>query len=93
LWKEDMQGHRVTVTLSGSDLIVNTKVIRAYMTGGDDWGLSSGGWGDEGWKGGEWKGDGLDVLWYPDFHHGQVFDSKRTRRSLVDIVKRFCMEG
>lgn len=81
------------MTLGGSDLIVNTKVIRAYMTGGDDWILSSGGWEDEGGKDGEWKGDGLDVLWFPDFHHGQVFDSKRTRRKLVDIAGRFCMEG
>jgi hypothetical protein len=80
------------VTLGGRDLIVNTKVIRAYITGGDDWILSNAGWGDEGWKGGDWKGDGLDVLWFPDFHHGQVFDSKRTRRRLVDIVRRFCIE-
>jgi hypothetical protein len=81
------------VALGGSDLVVNTKVIRAYMTGGDDWILSSGGWGDEGWKDREWKGDGLDVLWFPDFHHGQVFDSKRTRRRLVDIARRYCIEG
>jgi hypothetical protein len=93
LWKEDIQGHRVTVALGGSDLIVNTKVIRAYMTGGDDWILSSRSCGDESWKDGEWKGDGLDVLWFPDFHHGQVFDSKRTRRRLVDVLRRFCVEG
>ena len=81
------------MALGGNDLIVNTKVIRAYMTGGDDWILSSAGGGDEGWNGGDWKGDGLDVLWFPDFHHGQVFDSKGTRRRLVDTVRRFCIEG
>ncbi len=81
------------MTLGGSDLIVNSKVIRAYMTGGDDWILSSGSRGYEGWKDGEWKGDGLDVLWFPDFHHGQVFNSKSTRRRLVDIVRRFSIEG
>ncbi|KAL8366263.1 hypothetical protein RB595_004842 [Gaeumannomyces hyphopodioides] len=93
LWKEDIRGHCVTVTLGGADLIVNAKVIRAYMTGGDDWILSSGAWGDEGWTDGDWKRGGLKVLWFPDFHHGQVFDSKRTRRRLVDIVRRFCIEG
>ncbi|KAL8308821.1 hypothetical protein RB593_006905 [Gaeumannomyces tritici] len=93
LWKEDIQGHCVTVTLGGADLIVNAKVIRAYMTGGDDWIPSSGAWGDEGWTDGDWKRDGLKVLWFPDFHHGQVFDSKRTRRRLVDIVRGFCIEG
>ncbi len=81
------------MALGGSDLVVNTKVIRTYMTGGDDWILSNGGRVNEDWKDGGWKGDGLDVLWFPDFHHGQVFESKRTRRRLVDIAKRYCIEG
>ncbi|RYP47620.1 hypothetical protein DL768_006349 [Monosporascus sp. mg162] len=87
LWKEDIQNHRVAVSLAGSDLIVNAKVIRAYLTGGDDWTLAN-----EDSEDGDWKGDGLDVLWFPGFHHGQVFDKRNTRTRLVDVVRRFCIE-
>jgi hypothetical protein len=78
----------VAVSLAGSDLIVDTKVIRAYLTGGDDWSLAI-----ENWENGQWTGDDLDVLWFPEFHHGQVFDKKSTRARLVDIVRRFCIDG
>ncbi|KAH8757942.1 hypothetical protein F5883DRAFT_502531 [Diaporthe sp. PMI_573] len=88
LWKEDIQNRRVAVSLAGSDLIVDTKVIRAYLTGGDDWFLAI-----ENWENGQWTGDDLDVLWFPEFHHGQVFDKKSTRARLVDIVRRFCIDG
>ena len=63
------------------------------MTGGDDWIVSSADWGDGGRKDGDWKSGDLEVLWFLGFHHGQVFDDKRTRQRLVDIVKRFCIEG
>jgi hypothetical protein len=35
LWKEDVQGHHVAVVLAGKDVIVDTKVIGAYLTGAD----------------------------------------------------------
>ncbi|KAH6874275.1 hypothetical protein B0T10DRAFT_587751 [Thelonectria olida] len=87
LWKEDIQGHHVTVVLAGRDVIVDTKVIGAYLTGADDWFLET--------RSGEdvvWKGDGLDVMWFQDLDHGQVFNGRRTRKRLVDIVRRFCVE-
>ncbi|EEU33859.1 uncharacterized protein NECHADRAFT_101054 [Fusarium vanettenii 77-13-4] len=87
LWKEDIQGHRVTVVLGGRDAIIDTKVIGAYLTGSDDWNLET-----TSWKDGVWKGDGLDVLWFHDLDHGQVFKGRRTRMRLVDIVRRFCVE-
>ncbi|KAH6880396.1 hypothetical protein B0T10DRAFT_463956 [Thelonectria olida] len=36
LWKEDIQCHDVTVVLAGRDMIVDTKVIGAYLTGADE---------------------------------------------------------
>lgn len=88
LWKEDVEGHNVTVVLAGRDVIVDTKAIGAYLTGSDDWSLET-----ESWENGVWKGDGLDVMWFQDLDHGQVFDTKRTRKRLVEIVRRFCIEG
>jgi len=36
------------------------------------------------------NGNGLDVIWFQDLDHGQVFDEKRTRSSLVEIVWTLC---
>lgn len=82
-----MQRHRVTVVLAGRDAIVDTKAIGAYLTGAEDWSLGTGSW-----EGGFWKGDGLDVLWFQDLDHGQVFNRKRAREKLVDIVRSFSSE-
>jgi len=84
LWKKDIQNHRVTVALAEKDLIVDTTVIGAYLTGANDWILKT-----EGWKDGMWKGDGLDVIWFKELDHGQAFDNRRTRGRLVDIVRMF----
>lgn len=88
LWKEDIHGHCVTVVLAGRDIVVNTKVIRAYLTGSEDEALETGSSEDEE----AWKGNGLDVLWFPNLDHGQVFDDKRARSKLVQTVRRFCSQ-
>ncbi|MCJ1358971.1 MAG: hypothetical protein MMC33_008971 [Icmadophila ericetorum] len=46
---------------------------------------------DDNWKFRPWKGKGLDILWFEDLDHAQVFDSKRNRRKLVDIVRAYCL--
>jgi hypothetical protein len=85
LWKEDIRDHRATVVLGGRDLIVNTEAVRTYLTADEaakpD--LSH-------QKEGAWKGDGLDVLWFPELDHAQVFDKKSTRLRLVNIVRSYC---
>ncbi|KFY89936.1 hypothetical protein V500_05389 [Pseudogymnoascus sp. VKM F-4518 (FW-2643)] len=86
LWKEDIQDHRVAVVLAGRDVIVDTKAIGAYLTDADDWSLET-----ESWENGLWKGDGLDVLWFQDLGHGEIFNG-RMRKRLVDIVRRFVVE-
>jgi hypothetical protein len=87
LWKEDIQNRRVTVVLGGRDLIVDTEVVKAYLTENKSVRRES-----QGWKEGTWNGDGLDVLWFPELDHGQVFDKGRTRARLVDITKRYCIK-
>ncbi|PTB61710.1 hypothetical protein BBK36DRAFT_1131147 [Trichoderma citrinoviride] len=87
LWKEDIQRHRVAVVLAGRDAIVDTNAVGAYLTGTDDWSLQT-----ESWENGVWSGDGLDVLWFQDLDHGEVFYRRGTRKTLVDIVRRFAAE-
>lgn len=84
LWKEDIQNHRVAVVLAGKDLIVDTKAVGAYLTGANNWILET-----EGWKDGVWKGDGLDVLWFQELDHGQVFERNVIRGRLVEIARTF----
>ena len=90
LWKEDIQGHRVTVALAGRDIVVDTSVIRAYLMGSvsaEGCALQIG-VGDNA----EMKGDTLGVLWFPDLDHGQVFHGKKTRRLLARAVRTLCKE-
>ncbi|KAH7341169.1 hypothetical protein BKA66DRAFT_448342 [Pyrenochaeta sp. MPI-SDFR-AT-0127] len=85
LWKEDIQNRRVTVVLSGKDLIVDTEVVKAYLIDNKNVRREN-----EGWKEGPWKGKGLDVLWFAELDHGQVFDKNETRAWLVGITERYC---
>jgi hypothetical protein len=88
LWKEDVQGRCLTVSLSGNDLIVDTEVVGEYLTGADKESRETGSW-----KEGTWRGEGLELLWFQDLDHAQVFDSRRTRRRLVEVVRTYCAKG
>ena len=108
IWKHDIKDRRVTVSLSGVDLIVDTEVVGRYLIDGDDpdskphenGNIFNGANGeansyslaDEEWKHRKWQGEGLDVLWFPDLDHAQVFDSKKDRRLLVDAVRTYCLK-
>ncbi|KAJ4157947.1 uncharacterized protein LMH87_008499 [Akanthomyces muscarius] len=85
LWKEDISKHRVSVVLAGRDIVIDTKVIRAYLTGSEDAAIETSVWEDEGWR-----SDRLDVQWFPNLDHGQIFDDKTARSRLLQIVCRFC---
>jgi hypothetical protein len=45
------------------------------------------------WKEQPWKGKGIDVIWYENLDHAQVFDSASTRRPLLRAIKTYCAEG
>jgi pimeloyl-ACP methyl ester carboxylesterase len=130
LWKEDLDGRNVTVSLSGKDLIVDTESVGRYMTSGyAPWTSSATSSAllidvddipqrqtnvkgmnahsssvdsepDEeidvqvdAWKEQPWKGEGIDVLWFENQDHAQVFDKAATRRPLLRAVKTYCAEG
>lgn len=93
LWKEDLQGKKVAVSLAGSDQIVDAKEVRRYLVGeaenagnGEDNGV------EEAEKSKEmtrWAKDDLEVLFYPGLDHATVFDTPQRRKGLTDIVHRF----
>jgi pimeloyl-ACP methyl ester carboxylesterase len=122
IWKKDMEGRNVTVSLAGKDLIVDTKAVSRYLTSGD---LSPGTstaphmtlFDSESTRDGQtefmtgptrevdveadedptkweskWKGKGIDVLWFENLDHAQVFDRFATRRPLVRTIRQYCAQ-
>lgn len=153
LWKTDLKGRRVTVSLAGKDLIVDTEAVGRYLskdaavtredalsgytTGSEhksslliDYegrtdpqdsaatlrGNESGGYVSisgsggssitgvgssdssldesdvEEWKSRPWRGTNIDVLWFKDLDHAQVFDKKATRQRIIDVIAAYCEE-
>ncbi|KAK0310132.1 hypothetical protein LTR82_014955 [Friedmanniomyces endolithicus] len=96
------EGMKITVSLASRDLIVDTKAVGAYLMenevpdpvvvedvakgahmelevkGHDRGGLA--------WKTRPWLGKGLEVLWWDDLDHAQVFDDKGKRAKLVEVL-------
>jgi pimeloyl-ACP methyl ester carboxylesterase len=127
LWKKDLGGRRVTVSLSGRDLIVDTEAVGRYLSTGPGPELANGtangddtdtlidveeysdtegngmrlrgGEGpgdgefdidDEEWKFRPWRGTGIDILWFKDLDHAQVFDKPSSRRRLLNAIRAYC---
>lgn len=86
LWKSDIKDRRTTVVISGKDLIVDTEAVGRYLAADD-----SGTVIDEHWKDRTWKGNGLDILWFNDLDHAQVFDSKANCDILVNVVRGYSL--
>ena len=82
LWKHEIEGRNVTVTLAESDLIVNTDAVGRYLANDAD--LM-----DDQWKCRAWKGKGLDVVWFTQIDHAQVFDRREHRQKLVKVVRAY----
>ena len=85
----------MSVMLSGKDLIVNTPAVARYLTQGQEARDASetDGEEDEWRKDRRWTGRGIEVLWFEKLDHAQVFDSKRDRRRLVNVVRAYCVMG
>ncbi|KAK4899350.1 hypothetical protein LTR49_027649 [Elasticomyces elasticus] len=41
------------------------------------------------WKTAPWKGKGLEVLWWDNLDHAQVFDAKHWRAKLVEVLVEY----
>ena len=87
LWKHDISGRQVTVVLSAKDLIVNTDAVGRYLTE-DEEGVE-----EKDWKVQGWKGKGLDILWFKELDHAQVFDRKPNRDILVNVVRAYSVQA
>ncbi|KAL6717127.1 hypothetical protein ACLMJK_005042 [Lecanora helva] len=89
LWKGDMQGRQWTVALAGKDLLVNTEAVGRYLA--KDLGRERP--SEDHWKHETWKGQGLDIFWFDELDHAQVFDSKRGLENLVGVVREYSLMG
>jgi len=92
LWKEDVEGRRMTVMLSEKDIVVDTKAVGRYLTRGKGVKAVDDYRGDE-WRSRAWSGDGLDVLWFEGLNHGEVLDTKEDRETLIRVLMNYSKEG
>ncbi|VDB89625.1 unnamed protein product [Peniophora sp. CBMAI 1063] len=76
LFREELEGKRVAVSVSGRDQVVDGHAVRRYLTG-DDVARTY------------WEKEGLEVLWWPELDHATVFDTRERRKRLVEVVGRF----
>ena len=83
-----MDGRQVTVCLAARDLIVDTEAVGRYLTQDGDGKATT-----EDWKHGEWKGKGLDILWFDNLDHAQVFDSRQNCETLAQVVRQYSLMG
>ncbi|KAL8737042.1 MAG: hypothetical protein Q9181_002086 [Wetmoreana brouardii] len=85
LWKHDIEGRRMTVVLCGRDLITNTDAVGQYLANDEDQTSSS----DSSWADRNWTGSGLEIIWYRELDHSQVFEAERNYDPLVEVVQRY----
>jgi pimeloyl-ACP methyl ester carboxylesterase len=113
LWKEDLglkgeddkkEGRKVTVVLSGKDIIVDAEAVGRYLTSSSLDGTPSyakmaaltNGETKEGardWKSRPWTGSGLEVLWFEQLDHAQVFDTTETRKPVIKAISAYSGSG
>jgi hypothetical protein len=107
LWREDVENRarkgeedgRVTVLLSGKDIITDVETTGAYLTrtkgkdgsGDEKWYRQSMAERLDGkWKQQKWTGrEGLEVVYLPGLNHAEMFEEERERALLVEIVKNY----
>ncbi|KAF2257980.1 hypothetical protein CC78DRAFT_480364 [Lojkania enalia] len=83
IWKEDLRGHDVTVSLGGRDLIVDTETVGKYLAGvdmRDD---------DTSWKESDFVDYGVRLLWWGTFDHAQVFERRDGRYGLGERIREY----
>ena len=90
LWKDDVQSRRLSVALSGKDLIVDTRTVGRYLAGCKYGEMEER--ADE-WQSQDWSGNGLEILWFEWKDHAQVFDHPRDYGRLIDVLRRYVVEG
>lgn len=109
IWKEDFGAERdLAVVLSGRDLIVNTKAVKGYLTTPAseapeaDKEATWKTYNDPSVPfttivkqsaAGPAKASKLEVLWFEEMYHGQVFDHEETRVPVMDVIREYSARG
>jgi hypothetical protein len=105
IWKEDLgikaekdqqEGRDVTVVLSGKDLIVDTQTVGEYLVGSSKfWAMDKEAAqpAAQPWKNMPWVGYGLELLWFEQLDHAQVFDIEDTRRPVIRAISVYSKAG
>lgn len=88
LWKDELGDRRVTVVLGGRDLIVDTETVGAYLSDTDDESKAIGAWKDQ-----KLTGSGLEVVFFPEIDHAQVFEKRGRMMEVVGIVEGYQQQG
>ncbi|TVY55684.1 hypothetical protein LCER1_G002760 [Lachnellula cervina] len=47
---------------------------------------------EEEWKTRPWRGSGIDVFWFKDLDHAQIFDKPSSRRRVISAIRAYCEE-
>lgn len=106
LWREDVEdratadnGHakRCTVTLAGKDIITETNTLGCYLTRSTTeqqlWHEQDDALEDD-WKETKWTGEEpLEVLWFPELNHAEIFDDAKDRQVLLEVMERYSCDG
>ena len=92
LWKEDIEGRKITIILSEKDIIVDAEAVGRYLTRARGVRAMDDHRSDQ-WKRWAWKGEGMDVLWFKGLNHAEVFDTKADRETLIRVLMDYCKRG
>jgi pimeloyl-ACP methyl ester carboxylesterase len=76
MWKDELEGKRTAVVLSGADQIVHAREVRRYLTGEDE-------------PKAHWENDDLEVLFFPELDHAAVFNTKERRKPILSVIRRY----
>ncbi|KAK3321842.1 hypothetical protein B0H66DRAFT_514066 [Apodospora peruviana] len=96
------KGRKVAVCLSGRDLIVDTRTVARYLASDVDFAdlRRQGGNEVDDMFGNETTctvgsrlNPALEIMWFPQLDHAQVFDSAKDRARVVEKIRRFCLEA
>lgn len=95
---DDADGEgQAAVFLSGRDLIVDTHTVAHYLASEGDFGSESANSGlfnilehVPGTNRNYMAPSGIEIVWFPDLDHAQIFEQREDRRRVIEVVKRYC---
>ncbi|KAK0664619.1 hypothetical protein QBC41DRAFT_380161 [Cercophora samala] len=96
LWRGDLlqnKTRKVAVVLSGRDLIVDTGTVARYLAceEGNWTRREDDRWGAVGQVRNHKTGDGIEILWFPELDHAQVFERERDYMVVGEVIERYCL--